>query len=457
MISLSLEQLAEIVGGRLTLGSPPPLGGEWDPAGRMVAEIERVQPGDIFWGFAADGEDDARKADEALARGAQGVVVAHRPIEPWAGRFTLRVENTRWAWWKLARHARAEFTGRVIMAAGGLGKSSALHLIDQVLGRVAAGTMGQTRGDLGIELPRLFIDAAPELDYSLIDLGSVAAEELGPAVHLGQPHLVVLVSSTGGPAAAGATELLENLKAPCEAIIWGDDIRLERAARMCHTRVTLVGRGSHCDLAASEVRCHEGRLAFRLDGAEYDLPLEGRHFLPAALTAIAIGRRWGISDAAIAASLQEAAPPARRCQLSRLGELSILDDTEHSGLISLTAALEALRDAPTKGRRIVVLGSLETDRPDQSPRQAARDAGRAVVIRGGADLLLACGPMAGEIVRGAIDAGMPRRYALTWNTVNGFPWRASAGDVVLAKGSDLPPIKELFAAKSLPDYRRAAA
>lgn len=423
----------------------------------MVVEAERVQAGDVFWGFSGTAQDDARRADEALARGAQGVVVAQRPIEPWAGRFTLRVENTRWAWWKLARQARSEFTGRVIMAAGGLGKSTALHLVDQVLAKVASGSLGQSRGDLGIELPRLFIDAAPELDYSLIDLGSVAPGELAPAVHLGRPDLLVFVSSTGGPAAAGATELLEQLQSPCEAIIWGDDLRLERAARLSRGRVTLVGRGSHCDLSASDIRCHEGRLAFRLDGADFDLPLEGRHFLPAALTAIAVGRRWGISDRAIAQSLEEAQPPAHRCQLNRLGDLSILDDTAHAGLASLTPALGALRDAPTQGRRIVVLGTLNSESHGRTPRQSAYEAGRAVVIRGGADLLLACGPMAGEIVRGAIDAGMPRRHALTWNSINGFPWRVSPGDVVLAKGRDLPELTQLLSRRPAPEFRKAAA
>src|SRR6185503_18930587 len=102
MNHLCLRELAEIAGGRLRLGCLPPLGGEHEPLGRITTTSEHVQPGDVFWGLAAKQQNGSWRAEEAYARGALGAVVSGRRLEPWAGKFSLEVEDARTALWRLA-------------------------------------------------------------------------------------------------------------------------------------------------------------------------------------------------------------------------------------------------------------------------------------------------------------------------------------------------------------------
>jgi UDP-N-acetylmuramyl pentapeptide synthase len=89
--TLLIGDLAAIVGGELRFGSLPPLAGTAEPIRRIVLDHREVEPGDVFWAITAPRYVGARRAEAAFLRGALGVVVSGRHVEPWAGRFSLRV------------------------------------------------------------------------------------------------------------------------------------------------------------------------------------------------------------------------------------------------------------------------------------------------------------------------------------------------------------------------------
>ncbi len=79
------------------------------------------------------------------------------------------------------------------------------------------------------------------------------------------------------------------------AVLNGDEPRLGDWADRVKSQVLLVGRGSHCDLKATEVRSGQGELKFVVDGTQCTVPIWGRHALHAALAAFAVGRIMGLS------------------------------------------------------------------------------------------------------------------------------------------------------------------
>ena len=105
--------------------------------------------------------------------------------------------------------------------------------------------------------------------------------------------------------------------------------------------------------------------------------------------------------------------------------------------MAMQAALELLRDFDTEGRRVVICGDM-AELGDASTVFHAR-LGNEVVTRCGADLLIACGRFANDVVAGARAAACRR----TDRSVAGaadqtLPYLADAiapGDVVLVKGS----------------------
>ena len=94
MLKICIAQLAELVDGRLRLASMPPLGGGYEPTGRIVIDSNMVSPGYLYWALDGCGHNGSSYTQQAFARGAQGVVVAGRNVEPWAGKFCIEVADS---------------------------------------------------------------------------------------------------------------------------------------------------------------------------------------------------------------------------------------------------------------------------------------------------------------------------------------------------------------------------
>jgi hypothetical protein len=112
MLRLCIGELADIVGGKLTLGSLPPLAGVHEPVYRIVVDSCEARPGDVYWALTAPDYDGVRLADDAYQRGALGVVASGRHVEPWAGRFSLEVSDANAALRQLVDHLPKRRTNR---------------------------------------------------------------------------------------------------------------------------------------------------------------------------------------------------------------------------------------------------------------------------------------------------------------------------------------------------------
>ena len=96
MWDLCLGRLVEITAGQLSLGSLPPLAGDYQPIRRIVFDSQKVQTGDVYWDIETGVDGKSRTtspAEHALMLGGLGAVVVGRRVEPWAGRFVLYVDD----------------------------------------------------------------------------------------------------------------------------------------------------------------------------------------------------------------------------------------------------------------------------------------------------------------------------------------------------------------------------
>lgn len=452
MFALTIRELAETIGGRLSLGSMPPLGGDLDPVGRIATDSRQVQAGELFWGLKGRRSDGSRFAEEAFLRGAKGVVVSGRHVEPWAGTFSIEVEDSAWALWQLARSARQAFDGRILAAAGELATATkaVMHAVlsRKFRGRASCSSDGPGPWDGALDLLGLEEDD----DYGIIELDASGSDHVDAMAHLCCPHFAVISGTapeTGGPQTQAAQmeayrELLTSLPDDGCAILNGDDPKLRRLGRDYEGRVLWFGRDADCDVLASHVRSSEGSLSFAVDGQVVRLPVWGRHCLSAALAAWSVGRLLQVSPSDMADALSQFKPLPGRCLVQQAGGVTWIDNTGGQHDAAIRSALELLAEIDIDGRRIVVYSEASNSSCNIS---CHRQLGEATISTSGADVVLADGPHARQIVQSAHGAGLPRALGVVCRnqeeTIANLLAIMEPGDAVLLVGGETALVDEL--------------
>ena len=162
-----------------------------------------------------------------------------------------------------------------------------------------------------------------------------------------------------------------------------------------------------------------------------ELYLEGEHFVPDALAAVAVGEKLGVAPEKIRQALAEFQNMAGRQEIFQAEGFRIIKDCYNAGPASMAAALKVL--SRREGRKIAVLGDM-LELGDCAPGEHYKLGGTAAKI---ADGVFVYGPFGPKVVEGAKDAGMENAWAFTDHSDLAAalkPW-AKPGDTILFKGS----------------------
>lgn len=437
---LSLGELHAILGGQLRQGAMPPRDGEHSAIGRIVTDARAVRSGDVFWALDSSEFNGPHFAEEAFARGATGVVTSRRWAAPWAGCWSLEVEDAQTALSQLAHWHRQRLAGSVIAIAGSIGKTTTRSMIDAVLAQRLVGAAQEASSLAAI--PEAVVQIASDEDYHLLEVqrnghgGEQAARVL-------RPHLCVITQlddgnnfARGSSAYDVAHALLTSLPESGCAILNGDDPHVRRLAMATRARVIFVGRDGDCTLVATHVQSRNGLLKFNVAGHRLQVPVWGRHHLTNALAAVAVGRELGLSWSDIAAGLAGLPPAGTHSNVSDDAGAMIIDDTQTTSPAAARAALSLLGEADVCGRRIVVCSDVSHE---SESAEWPRLFGEEAVTRSGADFVVAYGNEAFDVVDAAREAGLRHDRAVECSDEDeALPCILSfvrPGDAVLLEGS----------------------
>jgi UDP-N-acetylmuramoyl-tripeptide--D-alanyl-D-alanine ligase len=335
---------------------------------------------------------------------------------------------------------------------GSSGKTSTKDLLGQVLATAGptVSPPGSFNNDIG--LPLTVLDAGEATRFLVLEMGSrgpghiarlcrVARPDIGVVLNVGSAHLGEFGSPEGIAAAKG--ELVEALPAEGTAVLNADDPRVLGMAARTVARVLTTGRGADADVRADDVELDDSgraRFTLRAAGASAAVGLQavGEHQVANALSAAAAALAAGLPLPDVADALSAAVPRSRwRMEIARRADgVTVVNDAYNANPESMRAALAALTRLPGR-RRIAVLGGMAELGPGAAGEheRLGRDA-----VAAGVDLVVAVGPDAVGIARGASAAGATQDEG----TVH-VPDRAAArqlltevvvpGDVVLVKAS----------------------
>lgn len=449
--SVSPDELAAVTGGQLALR------GRLDIRGAAV-DSRLVTPGRLFVALPGERTDGHRFLDEALGRGAAGLLVRRdwpldattlRAAEA-AGATICAVADPLRGLHAVAAAWRRRFELRVVGVTGSIAKTSTKEAIAAVLARRfrTLKNPGNLNNEIG--LPLTVFDLGPEHEAAVLEMGMYVGGEIADLARIALPRVGVVtavqevhLSRIGSIEAieAAKAELVEALPSAAEgglAVLNADDPRVARMAGRTAAAVRTYGFAPGAAVTARAIRSlgFEG-MAFELvvDGAARPvrLPLLGRLAVHNALAAAAVGSAFGLDLDEIAAALGGGWPVEHRGVVRWAGGVAVIDDSYNASPGSVRAALDLLAGLP--GRRLAVLGEmLELGPAHDRGHRAVGEAAAAVVAE-----LLVIGEGARGIAEGALAAGLPAAHLTV------VPDRETAvralldllrpGDVVLVKAS----------------------
>ncbi len=458
MKPLSLQDVRQAVAGK----SLAPLGPGVPKVEAVCTDTRAMRPASLFVALRGENFDGHGYLRQAAAGGAIAAVVDTAPADAAPADappelYLIQVADTRVALGKLAKRVRQDLRGKVIAVAGSNGKTSTKHLVHAALGGNPAekavglrlrGTISPKSFNNDIGVPLTVFAADPAHDYLVLEMGTNHPGEIQPLSEMARPDIAV-ITNIGAEHLEGLGDLIgvrrENasvvlgLNPGGMLVVNGDDPGLLEAVAQYRGQRLTFGFDPKNDLFATDVRCDEAGVRFRLNGSrrEVFVPMLGRHTAANALAAIAVARKMGVPEEQVFHNLSTAKGPEMRLQLQRVNGIALLNDAYNANPHSMIAALETVAALPPQqGRRVAVLGEMRELGPasDRYHREVGEFAAGCKL-----DLLVCVGRGASHIAEGALSRGLPAA------SIRSFPDSAAAaaelkgefraGDLVLLKAS----------------------
>ena len=356
----------------------------------------------------------------AVAAGCR-CVISQEPIAPEILSAKVAIIAVKDSEMALSYMASAQLQNRtypVVAVTGSVGKTTTKDMIASVMreGKNTYVSLGNHNSVIGMPLSAMEIPTDCEcavLEMGMSDFGEiermslVAEPDIAVITNIGTSHMEALGDRRG--ICRAKLEVLCGLKKGGYLILNGDEPLLKNiSGKSYHTVYVSITR-PNVDFFAQNIRVELGGTRFDVvyKGIMYPdfyIPVSGRHNVWAALYAFAVATLQGFSPDTIKNGLSRFRPADMRQQIINLGSATLIEDCYNASPESMRAAIDVLCEcAPTKGRRIAVLGDmLELGRESIALHRAVGE----YLEQKGIDLLVAVGNDGVEIAQGAVAAGM---------------------------------------------------
>jgi UDP-N-acetylmuramoyl-tripeptide--D-alanyl-D-alanine ligase len=474
VIRLSVADALRWTGGTLLAGSADAV------CTSAVIDSRKVEPGALFVAIRGPNHDAHAFLPDTVRAGARAVVVERAAFDARGGAAALPgpvavigVDDTTAALGALAAGHRRGFTGPVIAITGSNGKTTTKEMTAAILATRAPclWTEGNLNNQYG--LPLTLLRLAPEHRAAVVEIGTnhpgeiaplaaIAAPTVGVITNVGTAHIEHLGSQDGIAQEKGA--LFAALGPDAVAVANLDDPRV--AAQLARTRARRLGfgRSPEADVRAAHERAlPDGGVAFELIAPAGRRTVEvhgvGTALVINALAAAAAALAAGATLDDVARGLAAWRPPAGRLHpLVLPSGVTLLDDSYNANPQSMEVALRSLAALAAGRRGLAVLGDM--GELGASAPEAHRAAGR-LAAELGLDRVFALGEHAGEVLAGAVAAGLPPARGWAGKDVEELTARLRAvlreGDWVLVKGSRAMRMERIVQALAQPAPAAAEA
>ncbi len=325
-----------------------------------------------FLALRGDNHDGHDYLRSACAAGAQLLIVEQCAADRIPkGPAVLLVADTRQALGALASAYRATLTDTTVIAVtGSCGKTTTKEMIHAALHVRLVGIRAPKSFNNDIGVPLTILDASPEDDYLVLEIGMNKPGEIAALGAIARPDIVVI--TTIGPAhlsGLGSVQAIATEKAsllgalaPGGVAVLNTDHEFANEHASSYPNGHLFGAAEHAHTRMTDYGNDDAQQLWWFDvnnTTRFQLPIPGRHNAANALAAIAVARHLNIPDESIAAGLLQVELPAMRMHRSNCGGVIVFNDAYNANPQSMRASIEAfLETSVNADRRIVVLGDM---------------------------------------------------------------------------------------------------
>lgn len=418
-MTFSIEEVLTATGGKL-------LQGERSAFFRGVSTDSRtVGEGELYIALQGPRFDGHHYALEALDKKAAGVLVEEEKARDihWNGhqsKAIIAVKDTLQALGDLARERRQRYQTPVVALTGSNGKTTSKEMVAACLETTFPVLKNRGNWNNLIGLPLTLLRLTEKERVVVLEMGmnvrgeirrltEIAEPDVGLITNIQKVHLEGLGSLERLKEEKG--ELFRRMKRDGTIVVNQDDTRVVDLAKEFPGQKITFGIQEPSDVMAREIRFRGVKgtsftLVFEGEETEIVLPLLGRHFVPDALSAIAISALFGIDLKKVKEVLERFRPAPMRMEIVSLGGgKTLINDAYNANPGSMEKALETLAEVKGGGRAIAVLGDMLElgSSAEEAHLQLGRKVGELSI-----DFLLAMGEWAPVVVESAIRHGIER-------------------------------------------------
>lgn len=420
---------------------------------RISIDSRTIKQGGCFFAIVGENFDGHDFVNKAFEKGAICVVVNKDKEIDCGNCCVLKVDDTIESLGLFAKEYRRNAGYKIVAITGSVGKTTTREIIYHVLSKHFNVFQSQGNFNNNIGLPLTLLDATPETEIVIAELGSNHPGEIRYLTKIAQPD-IALITNTRAAHLEGFGDLetiiqeklsiAEGLNSKGRLVINADCQPLLQACRDRNISFDSFGiTGNSCS-EIENLRHTESGSCFSLNGTKIDLPLPGPGNVENALAAWAVCRQFGINVNDFANAIRNLPAVSMRCELLQIGTLTVLNDCYNANPASMKNALQILANlGVSKGSRTVFICGDMAELGKQSTQLHAELG--TEIAEAGVQLVLGVGALA-EIA--AESAKSCAKYDLqtesfknTLSLCNNLDKFIKDNDIVLVKGSRIAKLE----------------
>ena len=318
---------------------------------KVNTDSRSIQPGDCFFAICGENFDGHDYISDAFEKGAACAIVNQKCKQK--DPYLLKVNDTIEALGQFAAEYRRRMNFKVIAITGSAGKTTTRQITHHVLSSHFRTTQSQKNFNNQIGLPLTLLEANPEDQVVVAEIGADRPGEIAYLTKIAQPDIAVVTNvhpahlegfGTIETIAREKLSIAQGIRENGTLIINGDSKPLADQKKTPNIQIVKFGYSKQNDIRIDNINCTSTVTAFELNGSKINLPLPGKGNIENTAAAWAICKCIGLAIEDFARNLETIKSVPMRAQLMQIGTLKVLNDCYNANPASMINALEILQD-----------------------------------------------------------------------------------------------------------------